>query len=99
MGLHILYNITVKLLKSLGKKSDHHKIELYYQIFAQGQRSLSLGNEIGKLKRFKYTISLKSDKIFIKDSYRMSPVRKEILKDMIQQYKDNDVLIGSISVY
>ena len=72
--------------------------ELFDEIFSQ-RGALAIGPQIGALKNFRFTIKMKSDKVFNKESYRMNAVTKTIMMEKINELVRNEVAKPYVSEY
>ena len=73
--------------------------ERLLDIIFEQRGAMALDKQVGKLKNFYYTIKMKDDTIFNKDSYRMNFVTREIMQNKIQQLIANDIVIRYMSQY
>ena len=77
----------------------HQKEELFDKIFNQ-RGALALKGQVGALKNFYYDIKMKENaKIYNKESYRMNPVTRQIMKSKIESFVNSGIATRLMSQY
>ena len=75
------------------------KEELFDKIFNQ-RGALALKSQVGALKNFYYDIRMKEGaKIYNKESYRMNPITRQIMKTNIDEFLNSKIATRLMSQY
>ena len=78
--------------------SPEGRCELFYRIFKQ-RGALSIYDQIGRLKKFKYEIRMKEHEVFNRESYRVNSTTRTILERKIKHLHDEGVARRYMSEY